>query len=473
LINAFSSRGVSASVPLGSHLDFSFAAMNGTSIVGWDNFIGLDRRKHQIVTGTIGLDFLRERPGGLRLEFATLSGSLLPLSHYNQGNINDAEQSRGLGVRFLASDRAQRFKLDGGITLSKFSNPRDPLLDQGNKTVDVREKTRNAHYVEIGYAMLKDIELTKTQKANLAFNYRHEQIDPLFRSVAAFVQPNKFQNQWEAVAGIGQISATYSHLRFNDNLDDIPSILKSLTRRNSLIIGAPLAAVFGDAAKPSPWLPRVGYTYDRLHQFGAFIPINADFNPSGAQVPDQIGINQSIMAEWQGPGRSRFGYRFNHSSQSNFGAKREDTKLYNMVNAFTLGLSPVTVLDLNLELSDENLNSLDINGNKDKDRNDSTIRLGVNANWRMTSKMTFTGTVANALTGSVGDLSKTSRGRNTELDLQWSQRFGLERAHLKKVQGQFFIRYANRFAKSRADLFLIHNLIKIQTFNTGMSFTFF
>lgn len=471
LINSFSSRGMSAYVPLWSRADFNFAAMNGTSIVGWDNFFGLDRRKHQIVTGTLGFEFLRERPSGLRLEVGLLNGSLLPLSNFNQGNINDAERSRGLGLRVIASDKSQRLKLDSGFTLSRFTNPRDPLLEQRSDTVEVRERTRNARYADISYRMFKDIDLTKTQKANLTLNYRHEKIDPLYRSVAAFVQPNKLQNQWEAVGGIGQITASYSHLRFNDNLDNIPSILKSLSRRNGLIVGAPLGSLFGGVAKPSPWLPRFGYTYDRIHQFGAFIPVNADFK--APQVPDQIGTNQGIVAEWQGPKQWRFGYRFNHSSQDNFGEKREDTKLRNMVNALTVGLSPASVLDLNFDLSAESLNSLDNNANKDKDRTDSTYRMGVNANWRMSTRMTFTGTVINSLAGSVGDLSRTSRGRNTELDLQWSSRFALEKYHLRKVQGQFFVRYANRFSKNRADLFGIHSLIKTQTFSTGLSFNFF
>src|SRR5882672_10476477 len=135
LINSFGSRGVTLSIPLGERADFSLAAMNGTSIVGWDDFFGLDRRKHQILSATLGFEFIGERPGGLRLEAGALSGSLQPISGFNQGVINDAEQSKGASLRLLATDKAQRFKLDAGFTRSLFNNPADPLLNQNQQVV--------------------------------------------------------------------------------------------------------------------------------------------------------------------------------------------------------------------------------------------------------------------------------------------------------------------------------------------------
>jgi hypothetical protein len=74
LINGFGSRGLTLSIPFGKRSDLSLAALNGTSIVGWDNFFGLDRRKHQILSATLGFEFIGQRPGGLRLEAGALSG---------------------------------------------------------------------------------------------------------------------------------------------------------------------------------------------------------------------------------------------------------------------------------------------------------------------------------------------------------------------------------------------------------------
>ena len=107
LINGFGSRGLTLSIPLSKRSDLSVAALNGSSIVGWNNFFGLDRRKHQILSATLGFEFIGQRPGGLRLEAAALSGSLQPIAGFNQGVINDAEQSKGGSLRLVRSEQAQ------------------------------------------------------------------------------------------------------------------------------------------------------------------------------------------------------------------------------------------------------------------------------------------------------------------------------------------------------------------------------
>lgn len=474
LIDSFSSRGITVAIPVNKRLDFSLTALHGTSVVGWNHFFGLDRRKHQILGGTAGYEFLPERPGGFRLEVNLLHGSLLPISNFNQGNITDAERSKGFGFRLITSDKSQRFRADAGFARSRFNNPSDPSLDQGFAVVPVRETASNAHYLEASYDILKGLSLTKTKKANLTFTYRGERVAPLFRSVAAYTQANKFQNQFELVGSIGEINVGFSNFRFNDNLDNIPSILKAFTRRNGLILGAPLVSLFGNPAKPAWWLPRVSYSFDRTHQFAESVPTNSDIKLP--QIPDQISTNQSFSAEWQAS-RWRFGYSFNDSFQDNR-SEREDgepvlSTLGNVVHGFTVGLTPARSLDLNLNLSRENLNSRDSNANKDKERNDKAFRFGISANWRTTKSSAFAASLSNTLANSAGDLSLTSSRRNTEFDLQWSYRFVLEKSRLKKFQAQFFIRYANRYARSLDHLFGVNSLAKTQTLNAGLSFTFF
>src|SRR5207244_9617816 len=70
LVNSFSSRGMTLSMPLSSSFDVSVAAMNGSAVVGFDNFFGLAKRRHQLLAGTIGVEFLPKRPGCFRLETA-------------------------------------------------------------------------------------------------------------------------------------------------------------------------------------------------------------------------------------------------------------------------------------------------------------------------------------------------------------------------------------------------------------------
>lgn len=462
LINSFSSRGISLTVPVTSRGDFSIAAMNGTSIVGYDNFFGLTRRKHQMLTGTFGFEFIPERQGGLRFETGVLHGSLLPASNFNQGSITDAEQSKGLSFRVVASDKAQRFKLDSGFAKSLFNNANDPLLNQGNEIVPVRAVTRNGQYLDATVNLLQNLKLTPNKQANLAFNLRHERVDPLFRSLAAFTQADRLQNQYELVGAIGEMNATFSHQRLSDNLANIPSILKTLTRRNALILAAPLTMFLGKADQPSAWLPRLAYSFDRTHQFGANNPTNGGFIEA-SQIPDQFSTNQTFASDWQ-VRAYRFAYRFNRSFQDNRQEGRELADLKNIVNSFAIGLPALGKFDLAFDVSAERAN------NRESNRTDRALRITASLNWRMSESATF---AANLSGAGAGDAAKTARNRNAEFDLQWAYRFNLGKEGFKKMQGQFFIRYANRYANSRDNLFNLNNQTKAQTLNTGLSFTFF
>ena len=95
LIKGFGSRGATMSVRLGRRADLTAAWLSGSSIVGWSNFLGVDRRQHRLGGASLGLEAFPARPGLLRLEATALTGSLLPISGFSQGVVNDAETSRG------------------------------------------------------------------------------------------------------------------------------------------------------------------------------------------------------------------------------------------------------------------------------------------------------------------------------------------------------------------------------------------
>jgi hypothetical protein len=477
LINGFSSRGMTAKIAFGKRADFTAAAVNGTSVVGWSNFFGLNRRKHQMLSATLGFEFLPARPQGLRIEVGALSGSLLPLNNFSQRALTDAERSSGGSLRLIASDAQNRFKLDAGFTRSRFTNPSDPLLEQGLNITPTRETTRSARFAEASLVLLRELKLNTTQNANLTFNFRHERVDPLFRSVGASAQADHFQNQLELVGGVGEANFTLSHTRFNDNLNNLPSILKSLTRRDGLNVNMPLTALIATFSarkeqangrsdgKSYTWLPRLGFTVDRVHQFGAFMPINGGFRPD--LIPDQISLNYNLSADWQFA-KWRLGYRFNRSSQDNRQPGRELADLENLINGLTLGLSLTQSLDVNFEVNNELANNFEFK------RGDRTIRYAVNTNWRMTPRAAF---ALNLSTIGAGDLARTSSSRAIEGDAQLSYRLNGEnpvwqRLFANRMQAQFFIRYANRFARTRDLLFIVNNLNKTWTLNTGINLTF-
>lgn len=464
LINSFSSRGLSLTVPITKRFDISAAAMNGTSIVGFNNFIGVTQRKHQVLSGALGIELLADRPGGLRIEVGTLHGSLLPLSSFNERNVNDAERSLGGSIRVIASDKAQRFRFDGGFSRSRFTNPADPLLYQGRNVVPVAAVTRNARYLDVSYDLLSGFKLTESRPVNLTVAYRHEQVAPLYKSVAASSQADRLNNQWDINGSVGQVTLAFNHTRSNDNLAGIRSILQTLTRRSALNFAAPASLFWGNAEKPSVWIPRLSYTFDRVHQVAAFVPINGDFF-SLSQIPDQIATNQTFGAEWQLPRSLRLGYRFNHSFQDSRQVGRERADLQNMVNGVSIGMSPHKAFDISFDVNAERTSNFEPN------TVDSTLRFGTGLTWRLSNTMAW---AMNVSTTGAGDRANTNSRRDADFDFQYSWRFlNVEKSRFRKMQGQFFIRYANRYASASDRLFGFNTFTKLQTFNAGLSFTFF
>jgi hypothetical protein len=297
----------------------------------------------------------------------------------------------------------------------------------------------------------------------VTLNYKYEQVDPLFKSIAATIQPDRMQNEIDVVANIGDVTATVTHQRFHDNLSNVPSVLKSLSRRSGVILATPLSALLSEPTKPSPWLPRVSYTLDEVHQFGARIPVNGGFELAAGSVPDQVSTNQTFSADWQVK-TVRWGYRFNRSFQDNRQAGRELADLRNITNLWTVGLQPSAKLVVNVDVG------FDSAFNKEQKRTDHTLRVAPNLNWSVTKSMAFTGTLSATR---IANVAGTSRNRNIETDLQWSYRFAIDKGKNKKVQGQFFIRYSDRYALARDGVFAFANLTKLRTLNAGINFTFF
>lgn len=464
LINSFTSRGISVTVPITKRFDISGALMNGTSIVGFDNFFGVSRAKHQIASGTLGIELFEKRPGGFRVELSGLNGSLLPLNGFNQSNVNDAEQSRGVSIRLVGSDKTQRFRFDGGFATSRFTNPADPLLYQGRNVVPVKRVWRNARYADLSYDFLRGYQLTKTRPLSLSLTYRHERVDPLYRSIPTFTQADHLNNQFDLTGSLGTINFAANYSRGNDNLNGIRSILETLSRRSAFNLSAPALALIGGKDQGSKWIPRLSYTFDRIHQAAAFVPVNGDF-VSATQIPDQVSLSQTFAADWQLSSRVRAGYRFNYSFQDNRQTGRQRADLLNEVHGVSVGLNLLKSLDLNFDVGAERSSSFEQN------TTNSTLRVATNLTWRMTPRMVWS---LNGSTTGAGDHAGLNHRRDADLDLQYSWQFlTTEKSRWKKMQGQFFIRYSNRYGFSRDFLFGFQNLTKLQTFNAGLNLTFF
>jgi hypothetical protein len=463
LINGFSSRGIVLTVPINKRFDFSVAALNGTSVVGYGNFLGLGKSQHQLHGATLGIELLAKRPGGLRVEFSGMRAYIQGLNNISQGSVNDVERSKGGSIRLIATDKTGRFKFEAGFTRSQHRNPADPLLYQGTNTIAIPFLTRNARYSEVSLDVLRGYALTKTKQVNLNVAIRHEQVDPLFKSLGASAGADRRQNDFQLSGSVGEISFQAGHGRFNDNLRRIASILQSLTRSNQLSVALPAAALWGGTSSTSNFLPRLSYSRSETHQFAASIPVNGGFDTDPTSIPNQFSTNESFSADWQFP-KLNLSSSYNRSFTNNEQPGRKQSDFLNQSMNARIGFNPTTKLNLNFDLSRDSASDLE---NVTLSR---TWRVGTTAIWNLNKQISWTAGVSNTI---AGDRARTNGSRNTEFESQFSYRYGIEGGGLKKVQTQMFIRYSDRYARSHDLIFQISNLTRVKIFNAGLNITLF
>jgi hypothetical protein len=460
LIQGFASRGATLTLRFGTRADLSAAALHGSSIVGWDRFTGVERRDHRIGGATLGLEAFPSRPAALRLEATYLTGSLLPLTGFNEGAVNDAEESRGWGLRVLAVTPGQRGRLEAGYSRSRFDNPNDPLLAQGVDLVEVRETTRGARYLEAGFDLVPSWSITPTTQARLTAAYRHERVEPLYRSVAAFVQADRTNDVFELQGSVGELSFRLAHQRYHDNLDGVPSILTTRGRERALTLSVPVAFLVGASSRPR-WLPHVSYGYQRTHQKGDGVPENSGARPTF--VPDQVSAIHGLGLDWQG-GRWRVGYRFDRSSQDNRQPEREKADSANRVQTVSLGFTPVTMIDLGLDLGLERAE------NKEIERVDRTRRVGVSVGWRATGSTTLG---ARWSTTHSEDDAGLRDSDASDVSAEIAQRLDVIRWFGGPLPGQVFLRYGRQRNSTSDREFAFDDSRRNWTLNTGLNLSVF
>ena len=461
LAKAFASRGATGTLKFGSRADLALAALNGSSIVGWNNFLGVQRQNHRLFAGTFGVELLDRTPGLLRAELTGLRGRVLPTNGVTDASINDAERSYGLGARLLSGTASQRWKLDAGYAQSTFGNPADPLLSGSAALIPVRDESRRSRYVDASLAVLRK-PLANNALASITLGYRHEQIDPQFASVASELRADLQQDAVDLTAAYGAATVQVTYTRAHDNLDEIDSILSTATRVVALSAAVPLAAVTGTAGKPSPWVPALTYQLNRTHQFGESVPVNSDFL-SASQIPDQKSTNHLAGLQWQFS-IVQAGYQFNRSFQDNRQPGRERADLLNLTNTVTISLTPHPRVSGGADFGFEGAE------NRESIQRDVTRRLGLNGRVRLTARTTLSGAFAGTR---LRDDGRTRRTRATDLNLELAQTFPLSKRVARKPQAQAFLRFARQSGSMFESLFGVDMRQRTWTLNSGLTVSLF
>jgi hypothetical protein len=458
LLNGFASRGISASSALGPFLDLSAAALNATNIVGWENLSGLDNPKHRIYSGTLGLEILPATPGSIRIEASYVQGSQLPVSNFNQGQITDAEQSKGGAIRLQLADPGRSITIDAGLARARFTNPANPFIPGQFELVQTEPTIRWARYADVSWDLLRNETVLDILPTRLTLAFRHERVDPLYRVVGAAVRSNILSNTYEAHGGLGPLQLDLTHLRSEDNLDELPSVLKTKTRQtgaNANFLPNALPGIL-----PS-WAPALSFGLNVTHQFGTGLPANSDM--TATRVPDQVTTSQAAGIEWQINGL-RAGYRGTYTLQDNRQVGQENADAVNRTHTVSISFPALSRVVATL---DGSLESLENKGTNSMVR---TNRLGLGL-----SALLFRGFSTN-MNGSISR-SKDNAGSTSQtqgfFSLETSYAFDLSHSLVFNWRGQLFVRYAWNEAVSTNDLFDVHSSTRAWVITTGVSLNLF
>jgi len=457
LASGIAARGASLSWRLSPALSVDAAATSGSTIVGWSNLSGLTNSDHQLRWVTLGSEFLPTHPGTFRLELSYLDGSLQPITSFNQGAVTAAETSTGGAVRLLAADFGRRLQVEAGYARTTFRPASDPQLEEGLDVTPIAESTRDARFADVTIALLQGARLGQDSQVNLALALHHQRVEPLYRSVAASLGADIEQNSADLTASIGGVSVQASHQRSEDNLADIRTILKTMTRRSAANLAVPLRDLLGGSA----WWPVLTAGWDRTHQYGASLPEGGSFQPEN--VPDQESTGRTVGVDWSGA-RLRAGYHWSDTSQDNRQPGSEQADSLTRTDAIALGATVSPRLELGVD------GSLERQDNLETGRTDRTRRLGINATWRTTDWMTIGGSVAKTRTWDSQDQGESD---GFDSDAQWSASFPLGWLGLKAARGSLFARYANRHQQTLDRVLNIDQDRRVWTVNTGLNVSLF
>lgn len=461
LISGFASRGIKLQTPIGGGLDVGLAAVNGTSIVGWDNLLGVSRSDHRVFAGSLGIDLLPAPSRELRLEATALDASVLPLAGFNQGVISDAETSDGWSLRLVGQTADGRLRVDGSFSESTFTNPADPLLSLGEDLVPVEEETRSARYLDLDLRLIENAGLGGRHTADLGLAVRHERVEPLYRTAGSYAQADVERNAVDLSGRLGPVSATLSASRAEDNLDDVPSILTTRTDRRGLNLSLPLADLIGDQEGATAWAPSVIYSLDRTHQRGIDLPVNSGFDES--HVPDQVSLSQNLGLAWSWH-RWNLGYALGLSDQDNRQTGREEADFSAVTHGVSVGILAHRLLDLRLDWAAESATS------EERNEVETTQRYGLS----VSSPITRWLALSCGLSQTVGDFDPGLReSESTSVDLQASLR--LERAsdHGHGARSQLFLRYAYQRSVLRDPAFALDEATRFWSLTSGVNLSFF
>ncbi len=466
LFHNLCTRGLSGKVQLNDFADVSIGRVNTTKIVGFENILGLDRSANSLTGASLGLRVMNNAADGVRLETTLFGGSRLPEAGFDVGEVVDAEESNGIGWRLTGTNDTGRWKADAGFARSTFTNiaANDPQLTGGLNVVPLQSVTKNAWYAETNYELLKDLPLDAKRKLSLNANLRVEQADPQFGTIGATVNADRLQTQYGLNAKIAGATVQLQQTNFEDNIVNIPNLLKTKNRSTVVGLTFPLQSFL---EIKNQLLPTISYNYQQTAQLGSIAAaLNGGFNQS-SQIPDQSNAIHKLGLSWDTPDLV-FNYKFSSSFDDNRQLGRETADFRRLNHQVSVDLKPTPQFRLNLGYNFTN--SLNVEQNLTRFTNSPTI--GASWEFRPDTTLAFNYN-RNSDTDSRRESATDENG--LELLLTWNFRSnflvgGASQNENRENPGSVFLRYGRQSAQNRSGIINTDKTVDI--INAGVSWSF-
>jgi len=461
LVNSLSSRGVDVSRPVGERVDLHAAAVAGRQSTGFQRLLGVGFDDNRVMLATVGIEPLERHPDALRLELSWMDAERPSQPGFNIGEVTDTERSRGAGLRLSARTPGGRLSGEFGWARSRYVNPEDPLLSQGSTLVPVVEETNAAWQASARATLLQNREIGG-RRANATLNLAFERIDPMYRSLGAFVQPDRQQFNATLATQLDSYSLQLRYSEQEDNLDNVPTVLKTRTRNTGIDFNWPLGSLRSNPETGRSLWPNLSLRAGRVHQYAANEPIPAfsEFD-SASHLPDQVTLQAGMQANWS-IGPASLGYSLNFSDQDNRQPGREQADFQSLNHGINVSWNIIDGLSTTLGLSRAR------NAEREREIARYTDSLNAGVNWRINSAMAL---AVNWQGGRNHDSLDQAEARNRSLNANLSGSLDLPLPG-RRVPAQLFVSYSRQSSSNLNRVFDFASDQSLWTLNSGLSFEF-
>jgi hypothetical protein len=448
LATGIANRGLTMTHKFNQRFDMAASLQNGNAVVGGNNILGLNDNEHRMTSASAGIEMM-ERPAGLRFETTLFQGVIKPKLTTGIATLQDAEQSRGWGLRAKSQNAEGSLRADIAFARSTYT----PKGDSSLSILPGPSTSGSTWYADLGYDVVKNAPLFKDYPLSLTLQAKHEQASATYKSLGAAGQAGNYaSNSVGLSASLGVINGQLQLGKRADNVDDNIAFLKNRANTLNLTLAAPLAQIL-DTAAPPVWAPNLSYNFGRNASFAdtAFIPSGQTL----ANLPNVRATTHGLGLNWV-LGKLTFGYQLSKTLQDNeqVGQERQDVADlgHNITAAYQFSDRLNLSGGLGKRTSVQKFTGVEGYGN--------TMQGAVN--WFFADRYTLS---SNFSTSKDRNSIFTTDSKVLQAQLQLLKQFDVS-AFGSKLPGQWSISYT--FSNNNS----LGTIVRYQTLNTALSLSF-